>query len=95
MFGKPQWFKEKTVGWGLHPVTWQGWVYTLIWAGVLVIPFVALLMMRREAEAAVWLAASAGALLWDVHEIVQQVRKLPREVLYIDEHGAGRLEEPS
>ena len=37
MFGKPQWFREKKLGWGLTPVTWQGWVYALVWAAVLVV----------------------------------------------------------
>lgn len=27
MIGKPEWFKKKKFGWGLTPVTWQGWVY--------------------------------------------------------------------
>ena len=24
MFGKPEWFREKTWGWGLTPTKWQG-----------------------------------------------------------------------
>ena len=28
MFGKPNWFRPKTFGWGLTPITWQGWAYT-------------------------------------------------------------------
>ena len=27
---KEPWFGEKYIGWGLKPVTWQGWVVTLI-----------------------------------------------------------------
>jgi hypothetical protein len=27
---KEPWFGNKTVGWGLSPVSWQGWVVTLI-----------------------------------------------------------------
>lgn len=30
MIGKPEWFRRrKYTGWGLTPVTWQGWAYTL------------------------------------------------------------------
>jgi len=36
MFGKPEWFKRRKYGgWGLYPVTWQGWVYIAIF----LIPF--------------------------------------------------------
>lgn len=28
MLAKPQWFRRRQYGgWGIHPVTWQGWVY--------------------------------------------------------------------
>jgi hypothetical protein len=31
MIGKPIWFRRrKYSGWGFTPVTWEGWVYTLI-----------------------------------------------------------------
>jgi len=39
MFGKPNWFRPKTFGWGLTPITWQGWAYTAVWGGLLVAPF--------------------------------------------------------
>ena len=93
MFGKPEWFKEKSCGWGITPVAWQGWVYTLVWSFVLTAPFIALLTTRREIEAIIWLVASTGALIWDVHGIVQAIRSRPPEVLFIDEHGARRLED--
>lgn len=36
MFGKPEWFKRRKYGgWGLYPVTWQGWLYIAIF----LIPF--------------------------------------------------------
>ena len=27
----PVWFGQKRVGWGLRPVTWQGWLLTVIY----------------------------------------------------------------
>lgn len=36
VLGKAKWFKmRKYGGWGIHPKTWQGWVYL----GVMIIPF--------------------------------------------------------
>ncbi len=37
MFGKPEWFeRRKYGGWGLHPKTWQGWLYI----AVMVLPYI-------------------------------------------------------
>lgn len=33
------WFKAKNFGWGWYPVTWQGWVSTLIYVLFLVSEF--------------------------------------------------------
>lgn len=30
------WFKRKLYGWGWTPVTWQGWLATLIYVGLLI-----------------------------------------------------------
>ena len=27
----PVWFGGKTIGWGLRPVTWQGWALTVLY----------------------------------------------------------------
>ena len=36
MIGKPEWFeRRKYGGWGFHPKTWQGWVYTAL----IILPF--------------------------------------------------------
>lgn len=38
MIGKPQWFKRrKYLGWGLMPVTWQGWLYSIILVAITII----------------------------------------------------------
>lgn len=36
---KKLWFKAKNFGWGWYPVTWQGWVSTLIYVLFLVSEF--------------------------------------------------------
>ncbi len=101
MFGKPEWFREKTVGWGLTPITWQGWAYALIWMAVIVAPFLGLLALRGGPEAALWLIGSLAFVVWDVRKILQQKRgngsanqKEPEDdMLYItgDEEDASSL----
>ncbi len=39
MFGKPHWFKRRRFGWGLTPVSWQGWIYVLMWILLLLAPY--------------------------------------------------------
>lgn len=34
---KSIWFKRKLYGWGWTPVTWQGWLMTLLYAGIIVL----------------------------------------------------------
>jgi hypothetical protein len=80
MFGKPSWFVPKSFGWGLHPVTWQGWAYTFAWVGVIAVPFVVLLTRESQGgglkvfEASIWLMATISALFYDVYLILGQIR---------------------
>jgi hypothetical protein len=85
MFGKPQWFRPKTIGWGLTPITWQGWVYTVVWAAVMIVPFVGLISSARWLEGSIWLAASIGALTWDVAAILREINTVEEDVLIIDD----------
>lgn len=34
-FMKKYWFKAKVYGWGWYPVTWQGWLVTLVFVGAI------------------------------------------------------------
>ncbi len=74
MFAKPHWFRKKRVGWGLVPVTWQGWVYALVWLLVLCLPFVWLVGRQLAPEALIWLVAAGGLLLWEVRQIRRAMR---------------------
>ncbi|MHB0956017.1 MAG: hypothetical protein ACYC6N_19785 [Pirellulaceae bacterium] len=69
MFGKPEWFRKKKVGWGLDPVSWKGWLYTALWAAAIAVPFVGLLISHLWLEALVWSAVMMAALLWDVRQV--------------------------
>lgn len=100
MFGKPEWFRDKKVGWGLAPVSWQGWTYSGVWASTIAGPFAMLLartdeveMSYRMASAGVWLAVSLGGLIWDVRQIKRARHKPPvaakkEPVLYIGDDDA-------
>ena len=70
MFGKPQWFRPKRFGWGLTPITWQGWVYALVAAGLLALPFVFLVSRGQAIEAVIWLSAGIAVLVWDAKQIL-------------------------
>jgi len=96
MFGNPEWFREKRIGWGVVPTAWQGWGYTAVWTLVMACPFMALLARQQVAESLVWLAASMGALLLDVRQILKAKRRTvddAADVLYIgdEETDADRL----
>jgi len=99
MFGKPEWFRDKKVGWGLVPVSWQGWAYATGWGAAIAGPFAMLLarsdgtsMSYRLASAGVWLAVATAGFLWDVRQI-KRARQLPvvakkEPVLYIGDDDA-------
>jgi hypothetical protein len=102
MFGKPEWFKKRTWGWGLTPVTWQGWAFTLGAAALIAVPFNILLFMpdRGAPEALIWMALGIAALVLETRSIMRGIDK-PKEarqdVLYIgdEEHDSvqtGKLD---
>lgn len=75
MFGKPEWFKPKIFGWGLNPVTKQGWIYVGVWVGVMLIPFFALWGTQGMISGLIWLFASMGLLIYDVKQILDAMKK--------------------
>ena len=74
MFGKPQWFRPKTFGWGLVPIAWQGWIYTAGWAAAIGLPFLLLIGRHQALEAMAWMGLSVGAMTCDVWQILRAIR---------------------
>jgi hypothetical protein len=102
MFGNPDWFRPKTVGWGLTPIRWQGWAYALAWMGIIGFPFVLMLWWALVPQAFVWLAVMFGGLIYDVRDIRRQMQRASfnataaaarpqpeKDVLYIGDSEAG------
>jgi hypothetical protein len=75
MFGKPQWFRPKAIGWGLTPISWQGWFYTAIWVTAIAGPFVLLLGRHQPLEALTWMGLGIGALAYDVRQILLSMKQ--------------------
>ncbi len=73
MFGKPEWFVKKYAGWGIHPVTWQGWLYTLGWVGLISVPYVLLVLRQQVPEAVIWIFFSVGLIVWDASKIMTRL----------------------
>jgi len=69
MFGKPRWFRPKAIGWGVVPITWQGWGYSAGWTAAILSPFMLLVSREQPLEALAWLGIGIGALAWDVRQI--------------------------
>ncbi len=74
MFGKPEWFRMKKIGWGLVPATWQGWAYTALWASAIFLPCIGMLLWGLPFESVIWLVASVGLLTWDVRTLRRAIR---------------------
>lgn len=89
MFGKPEWFRKKSVGWGVRPVTWKGWLYGVLWAGVICIPFIALLAHAKVLESLIWVVVMMFAMLWDVQGVMREMdiptAEIDEDLLVIDE----------
>ena len=85
MFGKPEWFCEKKVSWQLKPACWQGWLYWVVWLGIIVLPAWCLASASRGPEALIWLMVTAGYLAWDLRKVLRPERVVDsaEDVLYI------------
>jgi hypothetical protein len=95
MFGKPDWFVPKKFGWGLTPVTWQGWVYAFGWALAIVLPFNLLMFTRGWPEAMLWMAAMIAFVVFDVKLILRAMKRRDedKELLHIMDDKETRREE--
>ncbi len=81
MFGKPQWFKPKALGWRVHPVTWQGWAWGGTWLAVMIVPFTAFMSQDDMfVEAFIWIGASVSVMMLDVWQILRAMNPPPARV---------------
>src|SRR5215207_828310 len=74
MFGSPDWFRPKAIGWGLTPVRWQGWAYALTWGSVICGPFLMFLLRGQSWESLAWLSVTMGGLIYDVRDILRKMQ---------------------
>lgn len=78
MIGKQEWFtRRKYGGWGIYPVTWQGWVYLALF----ILPFAAFQALPWwSVELRVGVTIAWGALLlFDTLHIMATMKKDERE----------------
>jgi hypothetical protein len=80
MFGNQQWFRPKTIGFGLVPTSWQGWAYSVAWGGTISLPFLLLVGRHQSLEALLWLAISIGAMAHDVWQILKSIKHSKQRV---------------
>jgi cobalamin synthase len=82
MIGNPKWFcLRKYTGWGLTPVTWQGWLYIVIF----IIPIAIINSIPLDQNIKnIFTIVLAGLLIIDVLHIMTQIKEDEREKL----HGA-------
>jgi hypothetical protein len=81
MFGKPQWFaRRKYLGWGLMPITWQGWAYTLVLVAPIVIAqyIPGISFQARTIFMACWLVV----VFAEVAHIMVNMKKDERDTLH-------------
>jgi hypothetical protein len=80
MIGKAEWFgRRKYTGWGLTPVTWQGWVYLAVaFAPIILLQYLPLSGSVRLTGMVVW-----GILLaYDFLDRMVHIKKDEREVIH-------------
>lgn len=78
VIGKAEWFRiRKYGGWGIHPKTWQGWIYLIVVGLLLLIPLYAFKFDSKMSQiiTGVW----AVFLLIDVIDIMIHLKKDERE----------------
>lgn len=74
MFGKKNWFVAKAFGWGLTPVTWQGWTWLATYFLVMLPPYALFFAQHRYWAAFIWLSFVAAVMLYDVWTILQFIK---------------------
>lgn len=80
MIGKAKWFTlRKYTGWGLTPVTWQGWLYTALFvAPIAILESISVAQNFKTVFTTVWVII----FLADIFHIMIQLKKDERERLH-------------
>lgn len=80
MIGKTKWFTlRKYTGWGLTPVTWQGWLYTVLFvAPIAILESISVAQNFKTVFTTVWVII----FLADIFHIMIQLKKDERERLH-------------
>jgi len=87
MFGKTEWFENRGVL-RLWPICWQGWLCALIWAAVLVLPFLFLLSIQKTPEAFIWLLVLIGFIVGQARQFLAKEGSVANDVA--KEDGASK-----
>ena len=69
MFAKPHWFRIKTIGHGVTPANWRGWLYVTGVVVLTALPTLLLLGRHQGLEALIWLAVIGGFLFYEFRQI--------------------------
>lgn len=83
MLGNPKWFKRRLGGWGLTPRTWQGWLYTVMMALILIASIVLMnyLNIRWEVQIATFICILLFIVV-DMLHMTMNIDKDERETLH-------------
>jgi cobalamin synthase len=82
MIGNPKWFcLRKYTGWGLTPVTWQGWLYIVVF--IIPIAIINSIPLDQNIKNILTIVL-AGLLIIEILHIMTQIKEDEREKL----HGA-------
>lgn len=70
MFGKSEWFGETGKRKVLRPVERKGWLYYLTWAGIVVLPFLIIMVVSNPLSAFIWLIAASLVFAFDYRKVL-------------------------
>lgn len=81
MIGNPKWFKRrKYMGWGITPVTWQGWLYLLGLLSLILLVYAVMRWFHIKLEYSITVMTFLlGLMLIDTSIIMHRLDKDERE----------------
>ena len=69
MFAKPHWFRTKSIGSGVTPACWRGWLYVAGAVAIALLPTLLLLGRRQGLEGLIWLSVVGGFLAYEFWQV--------------------------